>query len=62
MKERIIFQELKEEGREEGLEEGREQGLEQGRAEERINTERERKRAELAEARVKELEALLAAK
>lgn len=35
---------------------------EEGREEERANTERERKRAEAAEKRIAELEALLAAK
>ena len=43
-------------------EEAREIGLEEGRAEARANTERERKRADEAEKRVKELEALLAEK
>ena len=38
------------EAREEGLAEGLEQGLEQGRAEERQNTEAERRRADTAEA------------
>ena len=37
----------------------REEGREEGREEERANTERERRRAEVAEARVKELEALV---
>ena len=37
----------------------RDEGREEGREEERANTERERKRAEVAEARVKELEALV---
>lgn len=50
MKERLILQDAKEEGREEG------------REEERKNTEKERKRAEAAEAKVKELEKLLAQK
>ena len=50
MKERIILSEAREEGREEG------------REEERKNTERERKRADEAEARVKELEAMLTSK
>ena len=45
MKERALFQELKEEGREEG------------RAEERKNTEQERIRAEKAEAELRELKA-----
>ena len=40
----------------------KEEGREEGRAEERQNTERERKRADAAEKRIKELEALLAAK
>ncbi len=55
MKEMVLFMDAREEGREEGLEKGRVEG----REEERANTERERKRAEVAEARVKELEALL---
>lgn len=50
MKERLILQDAKEEGREEG------------REEERKNTEKEHKRAEAAEAKVKELEKLLAQK
>ena len=49
-----------EEGRAQGVEEGRAQGLEegraQGRAEEVANTERERKRADNAEERIKKLE------
>ena len=45
--------------REEGIALGREEGRIEGREEERANTERERKRAEVAEARVKELEALV---
>lgn len=40
----------------------RELFMEDGRREERKNTEAERQRADAAEARVKELEALLAAK
>ncbi len=55
-------QELREEGREEGLKEGREEGLKEGREEERENTLREKSRADAAEARVKELEAMLAAR
>ena len=47
------------EGREEGREEGRKEGRKEGRAEERLNTERERDRADKAEKRVAELEALL---
>ncbi|MCR5024819.1 MAG: hypothetical protein K6A90_10870, partial [Lachnospiraceae bacterium] len=47
------------EAREEGLAEGRAEGLEQGRVEERQNTETERKRADAAESRIKELEAQL---
>ncbi len=42
--------------------EGRREGIREGRREERINTERERDRADRAEARIKELEAQLAAK
>ena len=48
MKEIAIIMDAKEEGREEG------------REEEHVNTERERQRADKAEARVKELETLLA--
>ena len=48
MKEMVLLMDAKEEGREEG------------REEERQNTEIERQRADRAEARVKELEALLA--
>ena len=40
----------------------KEEGREEGRAEERKNTERERKRADAAEKRIKELEAMLAVK
>ena len=40
--------------------EGREEGREEGRKEEKANTEAERKRADTAERRVKELEAELA--
>ncbi|MCR4789435.1 MAG: Rpn family recombination-promoting nuclease/putative transposase [Lachnospiraceae bacterium] len=47
---------------EDGHVKGRKKGLEEGRKEERANTERERKRAEKAEQRVKELEAILASK
>jgi hypothetical protein len=39
---------------------GRAEGREEGRAEERKNTERERRRADAAEAKIKELEKLLA--
>ena len=46
------FEREREEGRAEGLAEGREEG----RAEERKNTERERRRADVAEAKIKELE------
>ncbi len=38
----------------------REEGREEGRREERVNTEKERKRAEKAEAEVKKLKELLA--
>ncbi len=58
MKEMVLWMDAKEEGRAEGIEEGREEG----RAEERKNTEAAEKRAEIAEARVRELEAALAAK
>ena len=47
-------------GLEQGLEQGLKQGINQGREEERTNTLRERQRAEAAEARIRELEALLA--
>ena len=74
MKEMVLFMDAREEGRAEGREEGRVEGREEGREEgrvegreeERANTECERKRADtaenrasIAEARVKELEALL---
>ena len=49
-------------GLKQGLSQGLEEGREKGREEERTNTLRERQRAEAAEARVKELEALLAKK
>jgi flagellar biosynthesis/type III secretory pathway protein FliH len=49
-----------EEGHAKGLEEGHAKGLEEGRTEERKNTERERRRADVAEAKIKELEKLLA--
>lgn len=49
MKEMALFMDAKEEGREEG------------REEEKKNTEKERKRANAAEAKVKELEAKIAA-
>nr|MCR4590880.1 hypothetical protein [Lachnospiraceae bacterium] len=52
MKEWILYMDAKDEGREEGIK--------QGVAQERANTERERKRADEAEARVRELENLLA--
>ena len=55
-------EEGREEGRVEGREEGREEGRKQGREEERANTLAERERAEKAEQRVRELEALLAEK
>ena len=45
--------------RDEGREEGREEGRAEGRAEERKNTEAAIRRAEIAEERVKELEAKL---
>ena len=46
----------REEGRKEGREEGRKEGREEGRAEERLNTERERQRAEKAEMELKALQ------
>ena len=49
-------------GLKQGLSQGLEEGREKGREEERTNTLRERQRAEAAEARVRELEALLAKK
>jgi len=52
MKEKLIFMDYKEEGRAEGFAEGR--------AEERKNTLKEKKRADAAEARVRELEKMLA--
>ena len=42
-----------------GIQQGIQQGIQRGIAEEQKNTERERKRAEEAEARIKELEQLL---
>ena len=42
-----------------GIQQGIQQGIERGIAEEQKNTERERKRAEEAEARIKELEQML---
>ena len=54
---------LKEEAREAGLKEGREKGLkegwEEGREEERVNTERERRRADAAEAELSDYKAEL---
>ena len=46
--------------REDAREEGRKEGREEGRQEERANTERERKRADEAEAKLRELEKKLA--
>ena len=43
--------------REEAFENGRKAGLEQGREEERINTEREKERADQAISRVNDMEA-----
>ena len=52
---------LYEEGlREEAFEEGRKEGIKEGVEQELQNTEAERKRADAAEARIKELEAKLA--
>lgn len=62
MREWNALHDARDDAREEGREEGRKEGREEGRKEERKNTERERRRAEEAEKRVKELEALLAAK
>lgn len=56
MKERALFMDYKEEGRQEGLQEGIQQGI----AQEKMNTEKETRRADVAEARVKELEKMLA--
>ena len=50
----------REEGREEGRAEGREEGREEGRAEERRNTEREKNRADAAEAELARLRERLA--
>lgn len=55
-------EEGRKEGREEGRKEGREEGRKEGREEERKNTEAAIKRAEAAEERVKELEAMLSSK
>ncbi len=64
----LFREEGRREGHEEGLKEGHKKGLKEGREEglkevnkERANTERERKRADAAEARVRELEEKLAA-
>ncbi len=61
-----IAEKFRQEGRREGIREGRREGIQEGRREgiqqERINTKRERDRADRAEARIKELEAQLAAK
>ena len=54
------YEEEREKGRKEGREEGRKEGRKEGREEERKNTERERMRADKAEERIRELEALLA--
>lgn len=62
MKNWEMLNDARKEGREEGRKEGREEGREEGRKEERIKTEIERKRADIAEARVRELELLLATK
>ena len=62
MKDIARLMDAREEGREEGRAEGREEGRVEGREEERKNTERERERANKAEARIKELEAILADK
>ena len=65
MRESVIMQQMRVAGLEEGRAEGREIGLEEGRAEgraeERMNTERERKRADIAEAKLAEAEAKLRA-
>lgn len=45
----------REEGRAEGREEGRAEGREEGRAEERVNTEREKQRADAAESELQRL-------
>ena len=50
---------LKEEARDAGLKEGREKGLKEGREEERVNTERERRRADAAEAELSDYKAEL---
>ena len=58
-REKYIRRDAREEGYVEGREDGREEGREEGRKEERANTERERKRAEAAEAEVERLKKLL---
>jgi predicted transposase/invertase (TIGR01784 family) len=52
----MTFLEQLERERNEGREEGRKEGLEEGRAEERVNTERERERADAAENRAEAAE------
>ena len=51
--------EAEQRGIQQGIQRGIQQGIQQGIAEEQKNTERERKRAEEAEARIKELEQML---
>ncbi|MCR4851009.1 MAG: hypothetical protein K5870_07085 [Lachnospiraceae bacterium] len=56
-----IAEKFRQEGRREGIQEGMQKGIQEGIKKQRINTERERARADKAEARVKELEEQLAA-
>lgn len=51
MKEWVIIQDARDEGREEGIKEG----IKKGQARERVNTERERRRADKAEEELKRL-------
>ena len=60
-KEYMTLQEKLYDAKKEGLAEGRKEGREEGREEERQNTDRERRRAEAAEEKVRQLEAQLAA-
>ena len=55
----MTFLEQLEREREAGRAEGFSEGVSEGRAQERLNTERERKRADAAEKRIRELEQLL---
>ena len=56
MKELVLAMDLRDEGIEIGLEKGLEQGRKEGRKLERANTQKEKQRADAAEAKVAELE------